>query len=432
MRSSKNNPQAARERSGAAEPEDDSAESDISDAVEAELALLEAQEGAAAEETAPAEDALACAEDGKAGVDLQMERRTPSVDLSHLAPGEEALPDLGPADTSHDGPLVLPIRNDPPGTYHYELSHFLMQYADRYGLEGRILNGEAVLKLPPEVLGASGEGAVDRAVPLYEDAQLTACLRRRRAIINPAKLIARTLARGRFTSLRAPAFVDEAKAAAALGVAPGTALVVQHRPFAQLNYQLTLRYYRKEEWLVSPIFAVNEEAFAPAVQGLLEPDIWMRPGVEPGKTTAAQEATLSKLQHLAREQVRRLAVRRHETIQKDIDQDVQENIKILDEYYEEKAKELESEKRAVYFHLYYFEKEEAIDQQLAGIKKEKEERSRAMEQFWDVKIDVRLLSLGIFEIPFYAAADAPDRAVDGLTGRVLFDDGQYIERAVEP
>src|SRR5262245_14724932 len=128
----------------AADADEDSSENDaLSQAVEAELAALEADLVEAAEE-APAEEPDGVPPSGLPPV---------LPDLSHLQPGEECMPEPAAVDTTFDGPLVLPLNGARPGTYHYELSRFLMLFVERHRVEGRIANLEAVLKLSSDHLG---------------------------------------------------------------------------------------------------------------------------------------------------------------------------------------------------------------------------------------------------------------------------------------
>lgn len=401
-------------RGAAADAEEEDlvdAGAELAAAVEAELAVLESEQ--------PAEEPVS---------EAAMPRRVP--DLSMLAPGEEAPPEPAEIDATFDGPLVVPFPDRLHDPYHRELSHFLTLFARRYDLDARISNREAVLKLPVELLGYEPPAGEVR-LPLFDAQQMEACLRRRTHVINPSRLLAMCLGRGRFTALKAPARLTREQARAVLAKAcperPVAELELVHEAFVQLNYQVTLRYYRKEARTFSLLYGVEREVPAGALDTLMVPEHWCGEGVGPAGAAGLHNAAVERLEAQAREEVARKARDRQAVIQREIDEDVRENIKILDDYYQEKARELEDEKRAVYFHLYYFEKEEAIDKQLVRMKKEKEDRARAMERFWDVKVDTRLLSLGWFEVPFWRAVDrqAEQLAVDALTGVAIYRDGGY-------
>jgi hypothetical protein len=384
---------------------------ELAAAMEAELAVLESEQ--------PAEEPVS---------EAAMPRRLP--DLSMLAPGEEARPEPAAVDPTFDGPLIVPFPDRLQDPYHRELSHFLMLFARKFGIESRIENREAVLKLPVELLGYEAPDGEVR-LPLFDEQQMEACLRRRTHVINPSRLLALCLGKGRVTALRAQPKLTQEQAKAILAKAvperPVTNLTLVHEAFVQLNYQVTLRYYRKEERTISLTYGVEREVPAGALDTLMVPSHWLGEGVGPASMRGLHDAAVERLETQARDEVARKARERQAVVQREIDEDVRENVKILEDYYQEKAKELEDEKRAVYFHLYYFEKEEAIDKQLVKMKREKEDRARAMERFWDVKVDTRLLSLGWFEVPFWRAVDAraDQLAVDALAGVALSRDGGY-------
>jgi hypothetical protein len=411
--------------------DDPSSDADrLSAAVEAELALLEG-DGRSGNQAAPPED----------GPDVDPGPGVASR-LAHLAPGEEAAPEPVAPDTRHDGPLVLPFDGAAPGSYHVELSRFLTLFVQRHGIEGRIANLEAVLRLDGTPVGAAIGRSEEVRLPLDEPAQLAACLRRRADVVGPTRLLALCLGRGRYAAVRAQPRLTASDAVALLSrerpVGPDGSdgsdgsgaracrdVALVHRAFVQLNFQLTLRYYRREERLISLAYSVDDETAADAIGPLLEPELWTGRGVGPARGATGCRAAIERLERAARACVARRAAERHAEIQKEIDGEVRANVKILDDYYQEKTRELEDEKRAVYFHLYYFEKEEAIDRQLSRMRSEQEEQSRAMETFWDVKVDTRFLSVGYFEIPFYEVCDpaAGGLAVDALVARVVAHSG---------
>ena len=396
-------------------------------------AAAEAEEEDQVDETAvmaaAMERELASLESGAAEPDSEVHlpaRQRP--DLSMLAPGEESIPLPRAVDSRFDGPLSnLPIADQADDAYHVELSRFLLLWAQQRGVEGRVENREAVLRMGRDLLGYEApEGEV--RLPLTEDTQMEACLRRRQHVINPSRLLALCLGNGSMTALKAAPVVAQAQAREILArLHPdrlGTsALELVHEPFVQVNYQVTLRYYRKEEKTFSMLFGVEREVPAGALDALITPAHWL----SAGQVSPAHPAAIQRLEAQARAEVARKVRERQAVVQREIDEDVRENVKILEDYYQEKAKELEDEKRAVYFHLYYFEKEEAIDKQLVKMKREKEDRSRAMERFWDVRVDARLLSLGYFEVPFWRAVDArcDGLAVDALAGVAYYRDHGY-------
>lgn len=353
-------------------------------------------------------------------------------DLSMLAPGEESIPLPAEVDSRFDGPLAnVPLADRLTDPYHVELSRFLLLWSRQRGVEGRIENREAVLKMAPALLGYEAPDSEVR-LPLTEDAQMEACLRRRQHVINPSRLLSLCLGRGNVTALRAPAVLAESDARGILTTVhadrlKGSALALVHEPFVQINYQVTLRYYRKEERTFSLMYGVEREVPAGALDALTAPMHWLGAGVAPATTLPRHGAALKRLEATARAEIGRKVRERQAVIQREIDESVRENVKILEDYYQEKAKELEDEKKAVYFHLYYFEKEEAIDKQLVKIKREKEDRAKAMERFWDVRVDTRLLSIGYFEIPFWRAVDpaCDNLGVDALAGVALYRDNGY-------
>lgn len=251
-------------------------------------------------------------------------------------------------------------------------------------------------------------------------------------MINPSRLLALCLGSGNVTALRAPAVLAESDARGILASQyaerlQDSPLELAYEPFVQVNYQVTLRYYRKEERTVSLMYGVLREVPAGALDALAAPSHWLKAGVEPATTMPEHGAALTRLEAAARGEVARKVRERQAVIQREIDESVRENVKILEDYYQEKAKELEDEKKAVYFHLYYFEKEEAIDKQLVKIKREKEDRARAMERFWDVRVDTRLLSIGYFEVPFWRAVNPACNSlgVDALAGVAVYRDNGY-------
>jgi len=325
-----------------------------------------------------------------------------------------------------EGSLASASKDTRPGTYRFELSRFLCLFADRYGLEANIRDGECVITLPA---GRMPEQSfpLELRMPLTEEAQLDACLSRRRNVIDAGPLVAHCLSHGRHTALRGSPLLSMTEAQSVLGNGP---LELVHRAYAEYNFLVAIRYYRKEERVLSLIYSVEDESPAPGAQDLLCPQFWIRPTDEPGDVVASG-GVLSRIHRQARGQVDRFVSERQSAIQDEIDAETREAIRILDDYYEEKARELEDEKRAVYFHLYYFEKEEAIDKQLAGIKREKEERARALKGFWDVRTLVRLLSVGYFEIPFFRRVDDKTGPwLDALSGRLLLEGGRL--RPVAP
>lgn len=403
-------------RAGAAaevEEEDQVDESHVlAAAMERELAALESQLPGEGEE-APSE------------VELPARQLH---DLSMLAPGEESIPLPREVDATFDGPLTnVPFADQLADAYHVELSRFLLLWAQQRGVTGRVENREAVLKLAPGMLHYEApEGEV--RLPLTEDTQMEACLRRRQHVVNPSLLLAWCLGNGAVTALKAAPVLSEAGAREILTrLHPdrlgSSKLELVHEAFAQVNYQVTLRYYRKEEKTFSVLYGLGREVPAGALDALITPERWLAAEA----SSVSNPEAIARVEAQARNDIGRRVRERQAVIQREIDQDVRENVKILDDYYQEKAKELEDEKKAVYFHLYYFEKEEAIDKQLVKMKREKEDRSRAMERFWDVRVDTRLLSVGHFEVPFWRAVEprCDGLAVDALAGVAYYRDNGY-------
>ncbi|MBI4860583.1 MAG: hypothetical protein HY815_10015 [Candidatus Riflebacteria bacterium] len=378
---------------------------DLSAAVDAQLALLETGEPAS----------------GQSGQDVELPRRLP---VTPLPPTPDAEDGAAPIEVVPDQPLQLPLDGASPGSYHFELSRFLMLFLDRFGIQGRLRNGEAVLKLPGGA-GPGGQGFPEVRLPLYEERQLEACLAGASDVINPSPLLARCLGQGAHTRLGVSPRLTRALAQTALEATDVELVTV---PFVQFNFLTTLRYYRKEEHVISPLFSLDDGEPAPMVEPLLAAELWTGPSVESLAGISVGPEALHRACTKARAAVDRSVECRRRSIQEEIDAQAREAIKILDDYYEEKTRELEDEKRSVYFHLYYFEKEEAIEKQLAGMRREKEERSRAISRFWDVKVSTRLVSMGYFEIPFWTVPgpDGRDRGLDALTGTVA------RERAAHP
>jgi hypothetical protein len=389
---------------------------DLSLAVDAELALLEGDSSPAAILSGDVSAVLAPGE-------AKTEEADPYAvwPLKRLLEGsfEWGPKEWASAADSGDGPLVVPWETDHGDRYRFELSNFLKLFAQQYGLSVGVRNGDVVLRVSP----MDRSMPVEIVLPLSEEGQLHACLNRRPNVVDPGSLVAHCLARGRHAALKAAARVPLSKARELLGA---TDLEVVHRQYVQFNYSVILRYYRKEERILSLVYSVEEGRPAPALSSLFQPMFWTTPEVSSVWPIQGSSASIDRLHRLARAEVERFLVERRSVIQGEIDRETKEAIQILDDYYEEKARELEDEKRAVYFHLYYFEKEEAIDKQLAGIRREKEERSRALAGFWDVESTTRLVSLGYFEVPFYkAVGDDTKPWLDGLAGQILWEEAGY-------
>lgn len=94
----------------------------------------------------------------------------------------------------------------------------------------------------------------------------------------------------------------------------------------------------------------------------------------------------------------------------------------LETYYEGLKKEQEEEKQSVYFHLYYFEREEKIKKRMERYRREREAALADDKGLFDVNGFVDLVSVGLFQVPVHRFSNGHSCwDVEAVTGTLVSD-----------
>ncbi len=71
----------------------------------------------------------------------------------------------------------------------------------------------------------------------------------------------------------------------------------------------------------------------------------------------------------------------------------------IDQYFDEQKRELQQKKENVYFHLYFFQKEEEIDKMMRDLESERARKTQEMAEKYELKIEVVLVNALVLCIP---------------------------------
>lgn len=240
-----------------------------------------------------------------------------------------------------------------------------------------------------------------------------------------SKLVEHGMAQGHFCNVRCEPRIGMAAALDAARTVLGTpgggvgdaepALV--YRPLGLLNFRLVYRHVQDE--VSHPAFVFDLKSGHPALEagGLLAPEHpWE--GLSGSVERPLREA-LERVHDLAVRELDSHAQRRLDEIRQWLAQQDRARQEVMESYFDELAKELEEERRSVYYHLYFFEKEQEIEEKIKRIQDERTHRKGPPSPPVRPSCSVELINLGMFRVPFAVVEDG-GRAVeiDLLKGNV--------------
>ncbi len=201
------------------------------------------------------------------------------------------------------------------------------------------------------------------------------------------------------------------------------------RSFGLLGFRVAYRHLQEE--VSHPTFVFDLETLEPAwpIASLLGPELpWREVGSEIDGTT---RQALHQVQALAEAELQRRAKFRLAEISAWLDEEDRARQATMDSYFDELARELEEERRSVYYHLYFFEKEREIEEKIKRIQDERRRRKGPKGPTIRPQGSIELTRAGVFQVPFArVAVNGSGLLIDLLRGEIGLLDGRWVGDAL--
>lgn len=186
----------------------------------------------------------------------------------------------------------------------------------------------------------------------------------------------------------------------------------------EIRFRSSVRHLREDVRHHRYAFLAGSTTPVPEALPLLEPGPWKS---SPGPFS---EEERSLVQHAYRTSTERLSDELS-SILEEVDQWLEEDRRMrrlmVDSYFAEAEKELHEEKKAVYYHLYFFQKEEEIDEKLRTLAREKAQANLLGQRVVETTAVVEWTGAALFEVPLYGFETPKGTfGLDALTGTVRF------------
>ncbi|MBI3893945.1 MAG: hypothetical protein HY303_20695 [Candidatus Wallbacteria bacterium] len=300
------------------------------------------------------------------------------------------------------------------------LRDFLERFCSTHGTE--------LVSITDDILGFTVPPSVQDLLPSRKQVEFPLILSQ---AVDPAaeesscrdlsKLVEHSLADGHFCHVTCePRIGLEAAALAASRAKPngsGEEPRVVYRSLALINFRMVYRHLQDE--VSHPAFVFELAGGIPAQEAaslLTYSQPWEAMPLAPEPT---ERLKLVEMHDRAVRELESHANRRLEEIRQWLDQQDRARREVMESYFDELAKELEEERRSVYYHLYFFEKEQEIEEKIKRIQDERSHRKGPPSPPVRPSCSVELVNIGLFRVPF-AAVGTGSRAVeiDLLEGKV--------------
>lgn len=243
-----------------------------------------------------------------------------------------------------------------------------------------------------------------------------------------SQLIESALEDGDFCNVTCAPLVAKRTAVAAATRAAGAGLQKRkgkdssagfHRSFGMLSFRVAYRHLQEEVVHATFIFDLETGQEADEMKPLLHhlhPWKMVDSDLPPDGRQALEMAHDGALA-----QVTEIAGKRMAEISGWLSEQDQARRDVMETYFNELEKELEEEKRSVYYHLYFFEKEREIEEKIRRIENERQQRNGPKTPPVVPDWKATLVNVGVFVVPFAVVGDlnGEELAIDLLEGKVL-------------
>jgi len=202
------------------------------------------------------------------------------------------------------------------------------------------------------------------------------------------------------------------------GATDGGSLVV--RDFLVVDFRIAYRYFEERRSSLSTVWNIASESEVPDIAQVLKGESAIRATWRPHRLAQDMEEVMARLIDRATKRATAEAEAGLLHIDESLAAERLARGEKLSDYCRDTVRECEEERKASYFHLYFFEREEKLKQKALEAQASAKRLLGEERKIFEARAQVRLEGVALLGLPLYSfKGTAGEVLVDGLRGKVV-------------